>query len=166
MTDTTLHWTTKLSALDACEEAVEWAQQFDIPEAAWLACERGDWMLWLLGKLSDPPESNSRKCLVLTACECARLALPYVSAGEERPRIAIETAEAWARGKPSRMLKQVRAASDAYAAAWRKRTSGWLRRCASSSVSRMPFCPSCNYLTAQVGASQLSAYRSRSGTNW
>ena len=42
-------------------------------------------MLWLLGKQSGPPESKSRKKLVLSACKCARLALKHVPKGEKRP---------------------------------------------------------------------------------
>jgi hypothetical protein len=73
-------------------------------------------MLWLIGKLSGKPESNKRKKLVLAACECARLSLHILPDGEDRPRIAIETAEKWARGEAT--MEQVRTAScAAYAAA-------------------------------------------------
>ena len=83
-----------LRKLNACEDACEWAASYSSPEEAWAACPRGDWMLWLLGKIP----STRRQDLVLAACACARLALPYVTPGEDRPRVAIETAEAWARG--------------------------------------------------------------------
>jgi hypothetical protein len=93
------HWTDALVALDACDEAVEWAHGYDSLEAAWADCQRGDWMLWLAGHCAgDQPYSDARRPLVLAACACARLALPHVPAGEDRPRVAIETAEAWARG--------------------------------------------------------------------
>ena len=72
-------------------------------------------MLWLLGKLSGPPESASRKKLVLAACACARQALRFVPTGEDRPRLAIEIAERWAKNKAGVMLEQVKTA--AYAAA-------------------------------------------------
>ena len=105
----------RLEELEACSEAVEWARDQDNPQQAWDDCERGDWMLWLLGHLSGGPRSKSRKQIVLMACECARLSLKYVPKGEDRPRIAIETAEAWTRGEAT--LQQVRnAASAAYAA--------------------------------------------------
>ena len=106
----------RLEELEACSEAVEWARDQDNPQQAWDDCERGDWMLWLLGHLSGGPRSKSRKQIVLMACECARLSLKYVPKGEDRPRIAIETAEAWTRGEAT--LQQVQnAASAAYAAA-------------------------------------------------
>ena len=89
----------KLKKLHPCPDAYEWAKEQPNPQSAWNTCEHGDWMLWLLGKLSKGPRSKSRKLLVLTACECARLALKYVPEGEDRPRLAIETAERWTRGE-------------------------------------------------------------------
>jgi hypothetical protein len=56
-------------------------------------------MLKLLGPMSGPPGSDERRPLVLAACECARLALPYVPNGETRPLAAIKAAERWAHGK-------------------------------------------------------------------
>jgi hypothetical protein len=73
-------------------------------------------MLWLLGKQAGPPGSDSRRPLVLAACACARLALRYVPKGEERPKRAIKTAEAWAEGKDGVTIKDVR--KTAYAAAY------------------------------------------------
>ena len=63
----------KLKELGACKNAVEWADKFTTAQEAWDACERGDWMLWLLGKLSGSPRSKSRKKLVLASVKCARL---------------------------------------------------------------------------------------------
>ena len=105
----------------------------DSLEEAWQKCERGDWMLWLAGKLSGSPDSDSRKKVVLASCQCARLALKYVKAGELRPQKAIETAEAWARGDPDITLKDVRAAeAAAWAAAWAASAaaSAALKQCA------------------------------------
>ena len=58
-----------------------------------------------------------RKVLVLPACECVRLALVHIPAGEDRPRLAIETAEKWAHGDPAVTLTMVRAAASAASAA-------------------------------------------------
>ena len=111
-------WLRQIKRVGACEDAVEWAEQYNSLAEAWAECERGDWMLWLSGKLSGEPGSDSRKRVVLTACECARLALPYVKKGEKRPLKAIETAEAWVRGEPDVTLADVRdAAADAADAA-------------------------------------------------
>ncbi len=111
------HWIKRLQEMSACREAMCWADNFDTIEMAWAACERGDWMLWLLGKCSgDSSGSDSRKKLVLTACECARLALPFVTKGETRPLKAIETAEAWARGDGVSLEDVTKAAAAAYAA--------------------------------------------------
>jgi hypothetical protein len=115
---TAQHWTDALHDLDACDDAIAWAEGYDSLDAAWAACERGDWMLWLAGRVAGPPGDDTRRPLVLAACACARLALPYIPDGEERPLRAIETAEAWARGDAGVTLEQVRfAADDAYDAA-------------------------------------------------
>jgi hypothetical protein len=109
--------TTKLEKLNACSSALRWVSEQKNQQQAWNDCERGDWMLWLLGRLSGEPESNKRQKLVLTACECARLSLHLVEDGEERPRIAIETAEKWTRGKAT--IDEVgKAAADAADAAY------------------------------------------------
>ena len=111
------HWSEALPS-NVCHEALTWARNQPSATVAWRNCKRGDWMLWLLGKLSGDPDSDSRKKSVLAACACARLALPYVKKGEERPRIAIETAEAWVKGELGITREQVNAAAYAvYAAA-------------------------------------------------
>ena len=111
------HWSEALPS-NVCHEALTWARNQPSATVAWRNCKRGDWMLWLLGKLSGDPDSDSRKKLVLAACACARLALPYVKKGEERPRIAIKTAEAWVKGELGITREQVNAAAYAvYAAA-------------------------------------------------
>ena len=101
-------WWSELVDLEACEDAVEWARTQPSLTQAWRRCTRGDWMLWY-ASLQD---NVARKRLVWVACQCARLSLKHVPDGENRPRIAIETAEAWTRGDA--ILREVRAA--AYAA--------------------------------------------------
>ena len=86
-----------LRKLLPCEEGLAYAESFSSLQEAWDKCARGDWMLWLLGRLSRKPNTASRKKLVLTSCACIRLSLKHVPAGEERPGRAIETAERWAR---------------------------------------------------------------------
>ena len=103
----------KLKKLEACQEAIDYANGFETLQDAWDACERGDWMLWLVGKLSGKPGSEKRKLLVLTTCKCARLSLKYVAKGEKRPLKAIEAVEGWARGENT--LDEVMSAADAAA---------------------------------------------------
>ena len=86
----------------ACRPALEWLQARTLAEA-WEQSERGDWLLWLAAKAGV-----DRRRLVMAACACARLALVHVPPGEERPRVAIETAEAWCRGEAT--IEQVRKA--------------------------------------------------------
>jgi len=114
-----------LKSLNAHTKMIEWAKTQPDPQTAWDNCERGDWMLWLLEQLAGDLGSESRKKLVLTACQCARLSLKYIPEGEGRSLKAIETAEAWANGKNGVSLEDVKLAADdaadvsiAYAAAY------------------------------------------------
>ena len=102
------HWSDSIPK-SACLEAAEWCKTQRSFASAWKNCKRGDWMLWILGRQAGEPESASRKRLVLCACALARTALKHVPAGEARPRLAIETAEKWARGEAT--IKQVRTAA-------------------------------------------------------
>ena len=44
------HWTDGLVTLGACDDAVAWAKTQPDLAAAWVTCDRGDWMLWLAGR--------------------------------------------------------------------------------------------------------------------
>jgi len=79
----------------------------------WVACEDGAFMLQTLGKVSGPPGSDGRRRLVLAACACARRVLQYVPMHEDRPRLAIEAAERWAKESGSTLDQVRRAAKDA-----------------------------------------------------
>lgn len=107
-----------LKKLGACNEAVAWAGDKSLKEA-WETCERADWMFWLCEKMKGIKGWPSEKEIVFAACDCAELVLPYFTKkypDDNRPRLAIETARAWAIGKAS--LMEVRdAAAVAYAAA-------------------------------------------------
>ena len=108
------HWTGDLDAIGACPDAIVWSRDYDTLQAAWDDCERGDWMLWLIGITSgDDPETPSRKKLAICSVEVAKLAWPYV---REQDREAVqqcyETAESWAHGDGATQA-DCRAASDA-----------------------------------------------------
>ena len=101
-----------LISIEACSEARKWAKGKTLAEI-WDQCERIDWICWLLGRMEGKEGWPDRKAIVLAACSFAELALPFVKAGEERPRQAIETARAWARGEVTRL--EVKIARDAAA---------------------------------------------------
>ena len=101
-----------LSNLGACSDARAWARGKDL-HTVWTTCERGDWLLWLCGKMVDQAARPTRKELVLATCACAETVLPFVNVGDDRPRLAIETARAWARGEAS--VKEVKAKAAYYA---------------------------------------------------
>ena len=107
------HWSDKFKRLASCPKALVWARTQESYDTAWQSCERGDWMLRLLSRLSN--SEDSRKKLVMAACECARSALVYIPELETRPRRCIETTESWTRGEAT--LEQVEVAAEAARAA-------------------------------------------------
>jgi len=103
----------KLKTLNACESAVRWVGRRGI-ERAWTECDRGDWMLWLAGRVCEK-DSDLHRLVVRAAVECARPALKHVPKGEKRPAEALRVALAWTKGKAT--SEQVRAAAAAASAA-------------------------------------------------
>src|SRR5690606_20229077 len=105
-----MHWSASLPS-PACDDSLRWAAKQESPLAAWRSCEDGSWLLWIAAHLGV-----DRRLVVQAACKCARLALPHVPEGENRPLKAIEAAERWVAGLAT--IKEVRqAATDADAAA-------------------------------------------------
>jgi hypothetical protein len=97
----------------------------DEGQTAWDARQDGAEMLRLLSQMSGPPGSESRRPLVLAACRCARISLPYARKGEKRPLAAIEAAERWAlrKGAPLQHVAAASQAAKATAAVERARAS-------------------------------------------
>jgi hypothetical protein len=89
-------------------------------EQAWCECERGDWMIWLAGRLNV-----ERVAIVRTACAVARSVLHLVPPGEDRPRLAIEAAEAWCDDPSPARAEAAEAAAWAAAAAWCAAGAAW-----------------------------------------
>jgi len=105
------HWSDVfIERFEPCDDAVAWMRTQPSAADAWATCERGDWMLWALDRLTE-----DRKRLVLCCCDVAEPALIHVPAGETRPAEALRVARSWARGEGA-TIKEVRAA--AWAAAW------------------------------------------------
>ncbi len=123
-------WIDKLKEQEACEEAIDWASEQESAQAAWSACERGDWMLWAWGENCGKIGSKSHRFLVLACVECARTSLKY-NKDKESKRLAkksLETTERWARGEKEVTLEDVEnvwyaAAGDAGAVAVNAATS-------------------------------------------
>jgi len=130
-----MKFTDKLRKIGACSAAVKWAEQYPTLQKAWDVCERGDWMLWLAGKLSGEIRSEKHKQLVLTTCKCARLSLHYIHKDELRPLKAIETAEQWARGENGITIQQVSAAASAAYAAYAAAYAAYAAASAAASAA-------------------------------
>ena len=104
-----------LKELCACRDGRTWAHGKSLQEV-WDTCERGDWLLWLCGNMSEREGWPTRKQVVLAAVECATTALKYVKAGENRPAECLRIVREWCAGNAT--IEQVREArNDAAAAA-------------------------------------------------
>lgn len=113
----TAHWTDALIALRACNEAVTWARTQPDLATAWATCERGDWLLWLAGKVCAGPRSQARKTLVRAALACARTAWPQVRKQDRAVvQACYDTTERWLAGTATTREIRTAAADDAYAA--------------------------------------------------
>ena len=117
-------WWRSLEAIGACDDAVAWCKTQPSLKAARAACERGDWMVWLIARTRGGIGTKLHRAVVLLACASARGALKHVRDGETRPLAAIEITERWARGEEGATIEMVRAArADAY----RARSEAWGR---------------------------------------
>src|SRR3990172_9417654 len=86
-----------LKSKTACLDAYEWAESRLGDGLPLDECidkmDRADWLLWLL---FHARVANTRQ-MVYLACKVGRLSLRHVPAGEDRPSLAYEAAEAWVR---------------------------------------------------------------------
>src|SRR3990172_6176815 len=96
-----------LRGMGACVAAVGdgkknrgWLEDQPTNETAWKVCERGDWMLWLIGRITDRSDDAGLRRLTLAKVGCAKLVLHLMK--DERSRKAIEVAERVGRGDATR----------------------------------------------------------------
>lgn len=125
-----------------CVESVAWMATLPAdttPEQAWNACKDGSWLLWLCGILGV-----DRKQLVLAACDIAETALVHVQPGEQRPRLAIDTARRWCRGDA--MYTETMSANQ------------FASYAASSAYARADYVPTSASSAAYAAASTHSSY--------
>lgn len=98
-----------LTKLNACEEAIDWAQNRTIEEVI-QECHRGDWLLWLAQKVDIGLQP-----LTLAKGHCANTVRYLMK--DERSIKAVDTAIAYGEGKVS-IEKLNATASAAYFAAY------------------------------------------------
>ena len=107
------HWSRKLKAIGACEEAVEWAaEQPDFP-TAWLACERADHMLWLAGNMAGKPGWPERKTVILAGIACGRLSLEHAGKWRKELEEVFDVAERCANHPTPENVSAARSAESA-----------------------------------------------------
>ena len=115
---------TTLTGLNACTDAKEWVLTLndDVSnEAAWTACERGDWMVWLIGALHRR-DAITRQVLTLATVACTRTALPRLAGrpAESAVSALLDATERWCRGEADMPVVK-----DARDAVYRARDEAW-----------------------------------------
>ena len=107
-----------LKSINACGDSITFASNYKTIQETWDACERPDWLFWLLGKQARGVGSDSRNRIVFAAAQCARTALKYTK--DPRVLSCILTVEGYTRGENT--IEEVRTAradaAAAYAAAY------------------------------------------------
>jgi hypothetical protein len=113
-------WAT-LIRLGACADAMNWFDPYrnDVAKA-WRKCERGDWMLWIIGRtLKAEPWSDGRKPMVACAMECALLAKEYWPEKHKKELEAnVAIIKNWCRGKATKEEAEKATRAAAYATAY------------------------------------------------
>ena len=117
-----------------CSEAAAWAAAQPSAEAAWSSCDRPDWMLWALSRLPGHPFDREIRWI---ACDLARSVLHLATPGDDRPRLAVEAAEACLRDPSPETRAEAAAAAAAGAAAAAARAAAeaaWAARAAAEAA--------------------------------
>jgi hypothetical protein len=139
-----------------CADGVKWLADCTNLDEAWASCPRGDWMLWAAAKLDV-----SRPLVVRAACACARTALRFVPVDDDRPRLAIEAAEAWVENPTEENAEKVKAAA-AYAAYAAAAASAYYAAASAYSAysAASAYAAASAYYAAASAYSAYSAYAS------
>ena len=123
------------------DESLEWARGENDWKRALAERPQRDWLFWLAGALMRHGHLRA-ETLATTACACARHVLHFVPASEDRPRLALEAAEQWARGEvPRERTMSPRDASyDSLATCWGRandaaRAAHWAASVAAGGIS-------------------------------
>ena len=93
---------TLLTAIDACDPALQWVrdQPDQEPAALWATCPRGDWLAWYLGRLAARAGQGSpeHRRATLVSVLCARTATPHAGQWREEIEALLAQIEEWAHG--------------------------------------------------------------------
>lgn len=101
-----MNLTDRLQFLRADQDTIDWVEAQKAEGRTcyqmWHRSDRPEWMIYLLGVLSDKPYSAYRNRLVACACDIASTAVPYVTPATLRDalELALKSLKANAQAKP------------------------------------------------------------------
>ncbi|MDD5458363.1 MAG: hypothetical protein PHF37_03115 [Phycisphaerae bacterium] len=152
-----------LETIDACSGALAWTIRDggNTPQDCWNNCPRGDWMLWLIHRLLEPPENEQvlRK-FTGTKVKCARLVQHLMADG--RSLAALDVAERFSEGLATRDELDAAhayavAAHAAACAAPAHALAAAAAACAASACALVAACAACAASAPAIAACAASA---------
>ncbi len=145
-----------LKRMGACHDAIVFAREHKSLYAAWQACHRPDWMLWLLGRINYRDARAYRRF----ACWCARHTplsdgrTTWDLLTDHRSRDAVDVAERYAWGKAT--AEELAAAGDAAWASARA-SAGDAARASAWASARAAACAAAEAAEAAAEAAAWAA---------
>lgn len=112
----------------ACKTGAEFARQYETMAEVWAACERADWLIWILVRLGG----HDRE-LRLFACACAEIALYRIENPDPRSIEAVRVTRLFADGLAT--AKELGSARSMAWAAEASEEAAWLAAWVASSAS-------------------------------
>lgn len=96
-----MNYIEKIAMLEACDSSINWLESLNLPtlQDAWNACERGDWMSWLIEHTMKVGDTAQHEKLMMAFIEC--LGLCKMMIPEDLMERATETALAFVRREVS-----------------------------------------------------------------
>lgn len=158
------HWTVNLEAIGACEDAVEWARGYKSFAEAWEACERADWLAWLVMRVAGPFGSETHRRASALVGRLAATAPAPKGEKPDSPRLeALGLVERYGRGEAvtrdelRAAAYATYAASAAYAACTAACTAAVAAAYAAAVANRLAHARLCGMIRDEYGAAEVWA---------
>lgn len=118
---------------DACDEALDWLGDRNA-EQAWTDCQRGDWLLWIVGHVVT--DDDLKKEIVKIALSCAKLSLGVTS--DPRVHDCCHAVDRWLAGETVDLEAARTAANSAIIESeeYSERAAAWAVKSAAEAASR------------------------------
>lgn len=155
----------KLEQMNACDESIAWLEEknFESLQSAWDVCERGDWMLWLIGRTINRTDETQLRKITLAKARCAKLVVHLMK--DERSKNAVVVAERFGLGNATRQeldaAAAAAAASSAYAYAYAAYAAAYADAAAADAASAYAYADAAYAYAAAYAAAAYAAAKNK-----